>query len=600
MIGAELESQGEVYTQWKHWDAQYFFEEILTGYIDGSPRTFSGLNLALMEDSGWYEANWGREGKLKWGKGNGCTFSSGSCIKNGYPTSDHYCNDNKMGCTHWARGVGSCDLRAHGSSIPKYFQYFHDSSHGGDKYANYCPIMKPMIDENEFTSMCNDETDNWLLDMVDHGALHSAESRCVEGAIARPGYSLQGNSYAICYPHTCIGTAPDWEGVKIRVFDKDIICLKNDSGKKMSLGGGYSGSIKCPVLHQICPSDESNPLYCDNGDWINVGTEGEGYCECWPGFSGIKCTAYFREQSPDGCHWDEANVVIEHDSILSSNHEKIVKSIGGLGPNRYTVEPTYMRWSSRKDTGCKALSYSVKHLIVALWEGTCSFQTKALNAQDAGAAAVLIVSNNNFGHQSLTDSSHVRIPVRQVPRSFGTWLLQQSGGVKVSIKCQEMMKIHNSPSSLIQQKTSTGTRSSLEVPKKQSCEPLHMYPTDTNGKVLSILGSMEIPFPVHSVGFSFTPKASIKLAGAQFEASLSKGIEGRFTLYQLDDVVARTSWFHGTGTKDFLQPCSPQSKRLRETENTLWRFGLMKRETVQETLQLTLSILPLMTHMRII
>jgi len=564
MIGAELESQGESYTQWKHWDAQYFFEEMLTGYIDGSPRTFSGLNLALMEDSGWYEANWGREGKLKWGKNQGCTFASGACIKNGYPSSDHYCNSDKRGCTHWARGIGACDLRAHGSTIPSYFRYFRDSSQGGDKYANYCPIMKPMIDENEFTSMCNDETDNWLLDMMDHGALHSAESRCVEGAIARPGYTIRGDN-SICYPHTCIGSSPFWDGVKIRVFDKDIICLKEDSGKKKSLGGGYSGSIKCPVLHEICPPEESNPLYCDNGDWHNVGWEGEGYCECWPGYAGPKCTAYFREPNPRGCYWDDANVVIQHDSILSSDHVKIVKSIGGMGPSRYTVKATYMRWSSRKDTGCKALSYSVKNLIVALWEGTCGFETKALNAQNAGAEALLIVSTSNFGHKALTDSSRVRIPVRQVPNAFGTWLLKQSGGVKASIKCHEMMKVHNSPSSTIREEARTETRPSLEAPREQACEPLHMYPTDSNGRVLNTLGSMEIPFPVHSVGFSFMPKDTIKLAGARFEASLSTGIKGRFTLYQLDDVVARTSWFHGTGAKDFYTA-------KFETVQTLMRY----------------------------
>lgn len=571
MLGGELESQGASYTQWKHWDAQYFFEEIMTGYIDGSPRTFSGLNLALMEDSGWYEANWGREGKLKWGKGQGCSFAHGACIKNGVPSSDHYCTGTKRGCTHWARGIGACDQRAHGSSsIPSYFQYFGDSSKGGDKYANYCPIMKPMIDDNEFTSMCNDETDNWLLEMVDHGALHSAASRCIEGAVSRPGYTYRGDSYSTCYPHSCIGAAPHWEGVRIRIFDKDIICLKGDAGRKRYLGGGYSGSIICPVVNYICPSDESNPLYCDNGDWRNVGTKGEGFCECWPGFAGSKCTAYFREPSPKGCYWDDAFVSIWHESILSSDHEKIVKSVGGLGPTRYTLEQTDVRWSSKKDTGCRALSYSVNNKIAVLWEGSCTFNKKALNAQKAGAVALLIVSKKNFGHATLDASSSIKIPVRQVPSSFGTWLLQQSGEVKASIKCHEMMKTHNLPTSL-QKQQEIGLKTKTEM---AACTPIHMYPTGLNGKVLDSLGSMEIPFPVHSVGFTFTAKAELKLAGARFEATLSQGINGRFTLYKLDDVVATTTWFSGTGAKEFYTAMFSNIQTLKRNQEYTVAFWI--------------------------
>lgn len=50
----------------------------MTGTHTQSP-VFSRITLALMEDSGWYKANYSMASSLSWGKGLGCSFAMKSC-----------------------------------------------------------------------------------------------------------------------------------------------------------------------------------------------------------------------------------------------------------------------------------------------------------------------------------------------------------------------------------------------------------------------------------------------------------------------------------------------------------------------------------------
>lgn len=52
--------------------------EAMTGTHTQSP-VFSRITLALMEDSGWYKANYSMASDLKWGKNLGCDFAMRSC-----------------------------------------------------------------------------------------------------------------------------------------------------------------------------------------------------------------------------------------------------------------------------------------------------------------------------------------------------------------------------------------------------------------------------------------------------------------------------------------------------------------------------------------
>lgn len=50
----------------------------MTGTSSMNP-VFSGLTLALLEDSGWYHVNYSASDPLVWGRGQGCSFAQQSC-----------------------------------------------------------------------------------------------------------------------------------------------------------------------------------------------------------------------------------------------------------------------------------------------------------------------------------------------------------------------------------------------------------------------------------------------------------------------------------------------------------------------------------------
>lgn len=106
--GMELENQGGTGTELNHWEKRllevefytilsnpllmvgvffylkykiFFFvfqNEAMTGSHTQN-RVFSRLTLAIMEDSGWYRANYSMAQKLDWGRGLGCDFVMKSC-----------------------------------------------------------------------------------------------------------------------------------------------------------------------------------------------------------------------------------------------------------------------------------------------------------------------------------------------------------------------------------------------------------------------------------------------------------------------------------------------------------------------------------------
>ncbi|EDW42760.1 GM23864 [Drosophila sechellia] len=76
--GAELEDQGGEGTALTHWEKRILENEAMTGTHTQSP-VFSRITLALMEDSGWYRANYSMATPLTWGKGMGCAFAMRSC-----------------------------------------------------------------------------------------------------------------------------------------------------------------------------------------------------------------------------------------------------------------------------------------------------------------------------------------------------------------------------------------------------------------------------------------------------------------------------------------------------------------------------------------
>ncbi|KAJ6224326.1 hypothetical protein RDWZM_002871 [Blomia tropicalis] len=169
--GAELENQGEDGTYLTHWEKRLFENEAMTGTHTQNP-IFSRITLALMEDTGWYRANYSLAQPLEWGKNLGCDFAMKSCkewidLKRSQKQSIHpFCDKVKKDplqteCTDNRDSVALCNLREYDEMLDKEFQNFDYipnvrnetlGYYGGSvALADYCPYIQ------EFTWKLNDE-----------------------------------------------------------------------------------------------------------------------------------------------------------------------------------------------------------------------------------------------------------------------------------------------------------------------------------------------------------------------------------------------------------------------------------------------------------
>ena len=100
LYGAKLEDEGFRGTVGSHWDSRWFQGEIMDGATDGtiSQNAFSRLTMALLEDTGWYVANWDMAAPLTFGAGKGCDFFK-SCRSDG--GNNYWCDMRNTGvaCT---------------------------------------------------------------------------------------------------------------------------------------------------------------------------------------------------------------------------------------------------------------------------------------------------------------------------------------------------------------------------------------------------------------------------------------------------------------------------------------------------------------------
>uniref|UniRef100_A0A8C2E0D5 Leishmanolysin-like peptidase n=1 Tax=Cyprinus carpio TaxID=7962 RepID=A0A8C2E0D5_CYPCA len=71
--GMELENQGGAGTEFNHWEKRLLENEAMTGSHTQN-RVFSRITLAIMEDTGWYRANYSMAENLEWGRFLGCDF----------------------------------------------------------------------------------------------------------------------------------------------------------------------------------------------------------------------------------------------------------------------------------------------------------------------------------------------------------------------------------------------------------------------------------------------------------------------------------------------------------------------------------------------
>ncbi|KAL8153971.1 hypothetical protein V2J09_011731 [Rumex salicifolius] len=173
--GLELEDGGGRGTSGSHWEKRLLMNEIMTGSVD-TRSVVSTMTLALLEDSGWYKANYSMAERLDWGRNQGTNFVTSPCNQ---WKGAYYCNNTQLsGCTFNREAEGYCPVVSYSGDLPHWARYFPQAN----KDTNSARMPDRML-----------------------GEVRGSSSRCMTSSLVRIGFvrgsMTQGNG---CYQHRCV------------------------------------------------------------------------------------------------------------------------------------------------------------------------------------------------------------------------------------------------------------------------------------------------------------------------------------------------------------------------------------------------------------
>lgn len=288
--GAQLENQptGENSCTGDHWDERMYYPEALSGVISPTTNVLSPLTLALLEDSGWYRANYTKSGVSPWGHGVGCDFVSSPCLVGGGNGRDgsvpsyaqgYFCNKaSSRGCSPSYSHKMACtviDYSLRGQYTPPVqFQYFSDDAIGGPREADYCPVYGSVYSGNKPADLdCRIESNEDGMDIV-YSEEYGDSSMCFETT------SGEGR----CYKAKCLY---DEFKLSLNVDGRWYTCDKDfDQIEVATLSGAFGTTVTCPRLSSVCP-DMFCPVNCAGRGVCKFDYEDEetgvkrARCECF-------------------------------------------------------------------------------------------------------------------------------------------------------------------------------------------------------------------------------------------------------------------------------------------------------------------------------
>ncbi|KAL7469167.1 hypothetical protein ACHAXS_009429 [Conticribra weissflogii] len=296
--GAQLENQptGDNSCTGDHWDERMFYPESLSGVISPTTNVLSPVTLAILEDSGWYKANYTKSHVSPWGHSVGCDFVSSPCLVGGGNGRDgtlpsysrgFFCNKassracsptytHKMACT-------MIDYSTRGTYLPDpQFQMFSNPSIGGPREADYCPVYGSVYSGLKAEELDCRIPDNQDAINVIYSEEYSENSMCFETT------SGEGR----CYRAQCIY---DDFNLKLQVDGKWYTCNEDFEQIEVStLSGAFGTTVTCPRLSSVCPD-----MFCP----ANCAGRGECVFDYVPeqGTERPKCKCFDETDTSVGC-----------------------------------------------------------------------------------------------------------------------------------------------------------------------------------------------------------------------------------------------------------------------------------------------------------
>ncbi|XP_014250550.1 leishmanolysin-like peptidase [Cimex lectularius] len=280
--GAELEDQGGEGTVLTHWEKRVFENEAMTGTHTQNP-VYSMLTLALMEDTGWYMANYSMAQPLRWGKNLGCDFVTKSCkhwidTKREEGISIHpFCDKVKADplkteCTSDRTSVALCNLVQYEKELPPNYQNFdfipnvtkgREGYYGGVvSLADYCPYIQEFSWRAQNIvvrgSRCQYPENNPHPDKNFALEEYGEDSRCFDhtNEMWEEKSCKQSKQWQYwgsgCYRFTC-----DEGLLQIIVHNVTYTCYYSGQTINVQLivnGSLHKGAIVCPPCQELCNS----------------------------------------------------------------------------------------------------------------------------------------------------------------------------------------------------------------------------------------------------------------------------------------------------------------------------------------------------------
>jgi len=296
--GAPLENQptGSESCTGDHWEERTFYPEALTSVISPTTNINSPLTLALMEDSGWYVANYSNSVLSPWGLGVGCDFVNKKCLQTD-ASGDTFIPDyskgffckapNARGCASGLTHKMACTVLDYSLYYPPIpppsrFQYFTTSDTlGGPEEIDYCPVfgstysgLKP--EQLECANPKNLDQFNIFSEY------YGDNSKCFE----------TNTGSGRCYEAQCILTE---RVLKVNVRGTWYTCEKDfqEITFQTNAAGILDGVLTCPRLSTACPD-----LYCP------ANCAGRGTCDFENTENGTavpKCKCFNQTDTSPAC-----------------------------------------------------------------------------------------------------------------------------------------------------------------------------------------------------------------------------------------------------------------------------------------------------------
>jgi hypothetical protein len=279
----ELDNMGGNGTMLSHWSSKVLLGDYMNGNIYTEEQVISEFTLALLEDSGYYKANYYTGGLMQYGRNKGCSFLYGRCIGK-YGTDSSFENEffDSIASDYYIDPSCSSGRQSRTyhvlwkyKYIPEQYRYFYTPNIGGYQPAEYCPVSEKWYEEEEkiyYVGSCSTkgkgdygskiaykEEGNQNFTFYTSGTLekvtgeiYSDHSFCALSSLVKKNevnYELFSKTVrAVCYEMFCSKSS-----LTIKIHENYILCPR--AGGKIDVDG-YGGYLLCPDYNLICSGTE--------------------------------------------------------------------------------------------------------------------------------------------------------------------------------------------------------------------------------------------------------------------------------------------------------------------------------------------------------